>query len=123
MMPGGRMNPRQMKLMMKRMGISTEEIEGVEEVVIRTADQEYVVRPASVTVMTVQGQKTYQVLGETEVRARSKELGGGGPVIPEEDIKLVAAQTGANEADARRALQECDGQPAEAILKLLSAKR
>lgn len=124
MIPGGRVNPRQMKLMMKRMGISTEEIEGVEEVVIRTADQEYVIRPAAVTVMTVQGQKTYQVVGEGEIRARTKEEGpAGGFVIPEEDVQLVVAQTGASEAEARQALRECDGQPAEAILKLRSAKR
>ena len=46
MMPGmGRgVNPRQMKQAMKRMGISQEEMQGVEEVVIRTADKEYVIK-------------------------------------------------------------------------------
>jgi len=40
MIPGmGRgTNPRQMKQMMKRLGITTEEIENVEKVIIRTAD-------------------------------------------------------------------------------------
>ncbi|HKZ64573.1 MAG TPA: NAC domain-containing protein, partial [Thermoplasmata archaeon] len=33
MVPGGRMNPKQMKQMMKRLGIEQEEIAGVEEVV------------------------------------------------------------------------------------------
>ncbi len=37
MIPGGRVNPRQMRQAMKRLGIEQEELAGVEEVVIRTA--------------------------------------------------------------------------------------
>src|SRR3989304_4565892 len=70
MIPGGRMNPRQMKHMMKRMGIESEEIEGVEEVLIRTATKEYVFTRAQVTMMTVQGQKTAQIVGEPLIRDR-----------------------------------------------------
>jgi len=51
-------NPRQMKQAMKRMGISTEDLDGVEEIVIRTKDKEYVFTDASVSIMNVQGQKT-----------------------------------------------------------------
>src|SRR3972149_211462 len=70
MVPGGRMNPKQMKQMMKRLGIEQEEIAGVEEVVIRTATKEYVFSRAQVTMMTVQGQKTVQVVGEPLIRDR-----------------------------------------------------
>ena len=72
MMPGmGRgVNPRQMKQAMKRMGISQEEMQGVEEVIIRTADKEYVIKDAAVTCVTMHGQKTYQVVGDPEVRSR-----------------------------------------------------
>ena len=52
MIPGGRVNPRQMRQAMKRMGIEQEELDGVEEVVIRTADKEYVIRNAAVTAIT-----------------------------------------------------------------------
>src|SRR2546428_13561610 len=62
--PGGRMNPRQLKAAMKRIGIETEEIAGVEEIVIRTATKEYVFKSAEVSAMTVQGQKTRQTVGE-----------------------------------------------------------
>jgi len=121
MMPGmGRgVNPRQMKQAMKRMGISQEEMEGVEEVIIRTADKEYVIKDASVSSITMQGQKTYQVVGDAEVRPR-KVVKEEGPGIPEEDVQLVMSQTGASKEKAVQALKDCDGQPAEAILKIMS---
>jgi len=121
MMPGmGRgVNPRQMKQAMKRMGISQEEMEGVEEVIIRTADKEYVIKDASVSAITMQGQKTYQVVGDAEVRPR-QVVNDEGPGIPEEDVQLVMSQTGASKEKAAQALKECDGQPAEAILKIMS---
>jgi nascent polypeptide-associated complex subunit alpha len=123
MMPGGRMNPKQMKAMMKRMGISQEDIEDVEEVVIKTRTKEIVFKDAAVTAMTVQGQKTYQVVGNPQERARKKDdrpVEDGG--VPDEDIKLVMSQTGCSAAEAKKALQETDGAPAEAILKIMASK-
>lgn len=113
------MNPRQMKQAMKRMGISQEEMRGVEEVIIRTADKEYVIRDAAVTCVTMQGQRTYQVMGEIEMRPRQTAKDEG-VAIPEEDVQLVMSQTGASKERAVQALTECDGQPAEAILKIMS---
>src|SRR3989304_10085396 len=103
MIPGGRMNPRQMKHMMKRMGIESEEIEGVEEVLIRTATKEYVFTRAQVTMMTVQGQKTAQIVGEPLIRDRpgSKAAVAAPLVIPDEDVQLVAEQEGVTQAEAR----------------------
>src|SRR2546430_13790980 len=72
MIPGGRVNPRQMRQAMKRMGIEQEEIEGVEEVVIRTANKEYVIRDPNVTAMTAQGQKIWTVVGGPIVRDRAE---------------------------------------------------
>ncbi|HUW43251.1 MAG TPA: NAC domain-containing protein, partial [Thermoplasmata archaeon] len=48
MFPGGRVNPRQMKAMMKRMGVSQEDIDGVEEIVIKTKSKEYIFHDAMV---------------------------------------------------------------------------
>lgn len=119
MIPGmGKVNPRQMKQAMKRLGIKTEEIADVEEVIIRTKDKEYVISQASVTAMEVQGQTTYQVLGDAEIRERNEEVSG--PDVPEEDVNLVMEQTGCSKEQAIEALIECDGQPAEAILKVVS---
>ena len=124
MMPGMRgVNPRQMKQAMKRMGITTEDINGVEEVIIRTKDKEYVIKDAAVTIMEVQGQKTFQVVGEPSVSARAAApaVKGAEPQVPEEDIELVMSQTGAGREQAIKALKESGGQPAEAILKIMSA--
>lgn len=122
MMPGGRMNPKQMKAMMKRMGIAQEELDGVEEVVIRLKDKELVFKDASVTAVTVQGQKTYQLVGTPQERERKREEGKGEGGVPDEDVKLVMAQTGCSATEARKALQETDGAPAEAILKIMSSR-
>ncbi len=122
MMPGGRMNPKQMQAMMKRMGIQQEEMPDVEEVVIRTRTKEIVVKDARVTAVTVQGQKTFQVVGTPEERERKKEEAVEEGGIPDEDIKLVVSQTGCTASEARKALEETDGSPAEAILKVMSAR-
>lgn len=121
-MPGMRgVNPKQMKQAMKRMGISTEELDDVEEVIIRTRTKEYVMDQPQVTIMIMQGQKTFQILGEptvTERKASAEKQKEA--TVPEEDVELVISQTGADRENAIRALKECDGQPAEAILKIMS---
>ena len=122
MMPGGRMNPKQMKAMMKRMGIDQEEMPGVEEVIIKTKTKELVFKDAVVTAVSVQGQKTYQVVGIPQERERRREEGEEEGGIPEDDIKLVMSQTGCTAAEAKKALQETDGAPAEAILKIMSSR-
>jgi nascent polypeptide-associated complex subunit alpha len=132
MMPGGRVNERQMKMMMKRLGMTSEPIDNVEEVIIRTRDREHVIKDPEVTLLTVQGVKTYQVVGDAQVRPRSAPgattegeipstaAGPGGP--PDEDIQLVMDQTGATRAEAVSALESAGGAPAEAILSLLSRR-
>lgn len=109
-----------MRRMMKQMGIESEEIEGVEEVVIKAADKEYVIPGAQVTRMNVKGQATiFQVVGEVEERAKGSGTPGK-PSIPIEDVKLVAEKAGVSEEKARKALEECNGEPAEAIIRLMS---
>jgi len=115
-------NPRQMKQAMKRLGITTEDINGVEEVIIRTKDKEYVLKEPAVTVMEMQGQKTFQVVGEATVQERKAQPAKSAePSLPEEDITLVMEQTGATREQAVKVLNECGGQPAEAILKIMSS--
>ncbi|MCK4757422.1 MAG: nascent polypeptide-associated complex protein [Thermoplasmata archaeon] len=123
MMPGMRgMNPRQMQQAMKKLGIKSEEMKDVEEVIIRMQDRSLVIKKPDVTMMEVQGQKTYQVVGEPEVIEGDVEISTEpiGIVIPEEDIELVAAQANVSYEEAKRALEECNGEPAEAIIKLMS---
>lgn len=123
-MPGMRgVNPRQMKQAMKRLGITTEELKGVEEVIIRTQTKEYMLTEAAVTLMDMQGQKTFQVVGEAIVRDRqgSEATKPAEPAVPEEDIQLVMGQTGCDRERAIKALKDAGGQPAEAILGIMSS--
>jgi nascent polypeptide-associated complex subunit alpha len=107
----GKMNPKKMKQMMKQMGMEMEELEGVEKIVIYTASGNYVFDNAGVVATKMQGVTTYQINGD----ARFEEAA---PEIPDEDVALVASQTGATEEAARAALTETKGDIAEAILKL-----
>ena len=121
MIPGGRgINPRQLQRMMKQMGINTEELTA-EEAVIRTHDKEYRFEKPDVTIVTAQGQKTFQIIGKHEVVSRDiSEAKEETITIPDEDVKLVAQQANVSEEAARKALEECRGNPAEAIVKLTS---
>lgn len=123
MFPGGRVNPKQMKAAMRRMGVTQEEMRDVEEVVIRTKQKELVFRDAAVTAVTMQGQVTYQIIGNPEERERRKgdATADDGGVV-EEDVQLVMSQTECSEEEARKALEECDGAPAEAILKIMTSR-
>jgi nascent polypeptide-associated complex subunit alpha len=112
-------NPRQMKQAMKKMGIRNSELKDVIEVVIRMPDEELVFSYPEVSVMEVQGTKTYQITGEPETR--SAEAGDDAASLPEEDIELVMSQTGCDRATAVNALNECSGQPAEAIVMIVSS--
>lgn len=108
------MNSRQLAQMMKRFGINVKNIDNVEKVLIQTDTKEYVFDSVEVTVMEAQGQKTFQIIGEPLIKNRSQDT----QETQKEDIKLIMEQTGKSEAEARKALQETNGDLAEAILKL-----
>lgn len=104
-------NPRAMNQMMKQMGIDSTEIEDVEQVIIRTQNVDFIFDEASVTRVAAPGMTTYQVMGTPREVPRET-------TIPEEDVALVAEQTGKTKDEARAALKETRGDLAEAILKL-----
>jgi nascent polypeptide-associated complex subunit alpha len=111
---GGRgMNPAKVKQMMKQMGINITEIEDVEQVIIRTASKDIVFNDANVSIMNAQGVDTYQIVGTPEEVARELQ-------IPDDDVRLVAEQTGVSQDKARQALKDANGDLAEAILALSS---
>jgi nascent polypeptide-associated complex subunit alpha len=117
-----------MQLAMRRMGLTTEPLDGVEEVVVRTRDKEFVFKEPEVTILTIQGVRTYQVVGSPTTRPRTASADEAAPAAPapsgppEEDIELVMEQGHATREEAVRALRETDGAPAEAIMKLLSKR-
>jgi nascent polypeptide-associated complex subunit alpha len=127
MIPGGPKSPRQMEMMMRRLGMTSEPIPGVDEVVIRTRTVEHVFKAPEVTILTVQGVRTYQVVGTPESRPRSAAgpASPGAPAAepsgpPEEDIRLVMDQANVSREEAVEALEATHGAPAEAILRILT---
>jgi nascent polypeptide-associated complex subunit alpha len=122
---GGGLDPRKMKQMMEQMGVDFEELDA-ERVVIETPDGDLVFTDAQVNKIDAQGQETYQVVGSPEMQAsadagaESDEGGddGGGSAIPQDDVDLVATRTGVSEPEARKALEEADGDLAAAVERL-----
>ena len=112
-----RVNPREAKRMMQRMGMSMDAVAEVEQVIIRTSRKEITIQQPEVAILEVQGQKIFQVTGG-KITEKASELKPSG--IAEEDVKLVADQTGKNVEEARRALEESGGDLAKAILLLQS---
>lgn len=112
MLPGN-INPRQMKAMMKKLGMNVEQIEDVQSIVIKTPKGNYVFDAAEVTVMTMQGSVSYQIQGNPRFEAAAVE-------IPKEDITMVAAQANVSEEKAKAALVASKGDIAEAIMQLAS---
>jgi len=109
-----RVSPREAKRMMQRMGLSMGEVPDVQEVILRTATKEIIIEDPEVAVLDMKGQKIFQVTGERIVEKKIERK----VAIPEEDVRLVADQTGKSEEEARRALEETGGDLAKAILLL-----
>lgn len=107
MFPGG-VNPKQMAQMMKQMGIKVDEINAEKVVFELGAGKRLVFDKPQIQAMTMQGKKTYTLIGDA-----IEEEG-----IPQEDIDMVSEQTGKTKEEAKKALEQTNGDIAEAILKL-----
>ena len=111
------MNPRQMKQMMSRMGIKTDDIPA-KVVIISCADKDIVIEGAEVMKMTMQGQVIYNITGGTVREQTASEEKEPILEISEDDVKMVAEQANVSEDAARKALVESKGDLAEAIMRL-----
>ena len=112
MIPG--MNPRQMKQMMKKMGVAQQEIEAT-RVIIETSDTRLVFDAPQVSKVNMMGQQTYQIIG-----APTEESLDSTPNINEDDIKTVMDQANVSEEVAKEAIEKSEGDLAEAIMNLQS---
>ncbi|MCL1971336.1 MAG: nascent polypeptide-associated complex protein [Candidatus Bathyarchaeota archaeon] len=118
-----RMNPREQKRMMQRMGMNMENVDEVNQVIIRTASKDIVIDEPEVAILQVQGQKMYQVIGGQVSEQAPGKFAASTPATPiftDEDAQLVADQTGKSLEKAKEALEECGGDLAKAILLLSS---
>jgi len=106
---------REQERLLKRLGIKLEEIKGVKSVIIETDSERIVFDSPIVTKMVGGPQEIYQIIGEPSVEKIGEEY-----VPPEEDVLLVAKQTGKSTEEARKALVATGGDIAQAIVLLQS---
>lgn len=113
-----------MRRMMDRIGVNTREMSDVKEVIFRTSTKDLVIQNPAVTMLEIQGQQIFQVVGEEvterEILEKAEEPK---PTISDEDILLVAQQANVDMEKAKVALEEVKGDLAQAILLLTSRKK
>jgi nascent polypeptide-associated complex subunit alpha len=103
---------RQARRLMERMGIEMKEVKDVEKVVIFTRDKELVIINPSVSEINAQGARIFQVTGQVNEQKKETQK------FTEEDIMLVQQQANVSRERAIAALEESNGEVARAILKL-----
>ncbi len=94
--------------------MSQEDIDAT-EVIIKTSDKIYVFEKPSVQKITMQGQTTFQIGGDYSVQEALPTLS-----ISEDDILVVSEQAGVSKEEARKALEESEGDIALAVVNLSS---
>jgi nascent polypeptide-associated complex subunit alpha len=110
MIPG--VNPRQMQQMMKQMGVQQVDVDAT-RVIIECPDKRIVIENPSVARVTMMGQQTWQISGPSREEALSMAA-----EITDEDVQTVVDATDASAEDARAAIEEAEGDLAQAILNL-----
>lgn len=119
-----RMDSRRARRMMNQMGMKMDELGDIKRVILQGDKREIVIEGPQVTSINVQGTKMYQVAGgrETEGKpstaATASEPETAPLEIPEEDILLVAQQANVSIEVAKKALEDSEGDLAQAIIKL-----
>lgn len=110
MMRGGNRN---MRRMIGKMGLDMKDISDVQEVIIRTSDSEILVRNPAVNRMQAKDSVIFTVTADDYEESELET-----PTLSEEDVQLVIQRANVDEARARSALTEANGEVAKAILIL-----
>ncbi|MBT4935302.1 nascent polypeptide-associated complex protein [Candidatus Woesearchaeota archaeon] len=110
MFPG--MNPRKVQQMMKQMGVQQVDIPAT-EVIIKTDEKEIIITSPSVAKVNMMGQETFQISGTIEERALLTT-----PDISEDDVNTVMEQAHVDKDTAQKAIEDHNGDLAEAIMSL-----
>jgi len=107
------LDPRAIKNMMDKLGIKSKEIKAV-RVVIEGVDNDIVIENPQVTMIEMQGQKSFQITGNYYEREKSEKIG-----VSEEDINFVIEQSGVKDREkVKKAIEESKGDLAQAIVLL-----
>ena len=110
MMGGGN---REMRRMLGKMGLEMNELDGIEEVIIKTEAKEmYLIKP-QVIEMKGKDSTIFQIIA-TDIEEKQREI----PSFKEEDIILVMQQANVSKERAIQSLIDSKGDIAQAILTL-----
>ncbi|MEM0380570.1 MAG: nascent polypeptide-associated complex protein [Desulfurococcaceae archaeon] len=109
MIPG--MSPRELKRLLKKMGMDINEISDVVKVEIFLKNKKITIEKPEIIVIKTRDQMVFQITNGL-IREESFET----ITINEEDVEFVASQTGVSKEKAREALVKTNGDIAEAIL-------
>ncbi len=110
-------DPRTLKNMMAKMGMKSTEINAT-KVIIECPDKDIIIEEPAVTKIELQGTESFQIVGKVSEQGKHFDI-----KITEDDIKIVMEKTGISDADAAaKALEEANGDIAEAILSIKAKK-
>ena len=110
----GGINPKQMQGMMKKMGISQEDISAERVIIEKTDGDKIIIENPSIQRIKMQGQESFQIAGDISEVSGTDESNE----ITEQDIEAVMEQTGTSREKAKETLEKNDGDLAETILEL-----
>jgi nascent polypeptide-associated complex subunit alpha len=115
MIPG--IDPKKMQAIMKQMGMSQTEIPA-KRVIIEYEETNIIIDNPSVMKVKMQGQTNFQISGDVreEIAGSSSEDDENSTFA--EDIKTIIEKTGCSEEQAKQAIEDSNGDLAEAILSL-----
>lgn len=118
-MPG--MNPKQMQKIMAQMGIKNSPVDASRVTIEKKDGSKIVVDNPQVTMIEMQGQKTFQVAGNVSEQLEDPQKQPAEQ--PETDADLVAKQANVSKEQAQKALDESQGDIAQAITKLQNGEQ
>ncbi len=108
----GGMDKKKMQQMMQQMGMEQEDVPA-DTVIIRKGNEEIVFEDPDVAKVEMMGEETWQITGKAKARTIDTSVD-----IAENDVETVVEQTGVSEEEARQAIDDNDGDLAQAIMDL-----
>ncbi|MCL5731478.1 MAG: nascent polypeptide-associated complex protein [Candidatus Thermoplasmatota archaeon] len=106
--------------MMAQMGIKATDLTDVKRVVMEGTDRDYVIDAPQVTRIEAQGEVTFQIVGKSREVKKNSAQPSAEAAFSEDDIHLVMDQAHVSREKAVEALSRAGGEPAKAIVDLLS---
>jgi len=103
----GKMDPKKVQEMMKKMNLKVRELKA-EEVIIKCKNKNIIISEPEVMIADMLGKEVYQISGVVSEANR----------LSEEDIKLIMKKTGKNRETVVQKLEELNNDLAKTIMEL-----